>query len=116
MDGLTSHEIRDIDGITSFLGILVCEKSTIWKFPAKDVGDKYNYSFLRCPFIWPSHIGWKTLIGDLGASWLARMNRSAHTVPTLNGIHDDRISRSLLLSMLKKKISSLGGVDGNNDF
>jgi hypothetical protein len=111
VDGLTSHEIGDVDCIAPFLGILVCEESAIWEFPAKDVGDEYDYAFPGCPF-WSSHIGWETLIGNFRPSWLAGMNRPTYTVATLNCIHDDRVSRRLLSSMSKEKTSSFGRVNG----
>jgi hypothetical protein len=86
-DLLTSHEIGYIDCIATIFGIFVGKEPTVWKLPPEDIGDEYNYSFLWCPFIWPSHIGWEAVKLDLNSSRLACMDSSTHTVATLNGIH-----------------------------
>jgi hypothetical protein len=60
-DGLTSHEIGQIDSVASFLGIFIGEKPTVCKLPSEYVGNEDDYSLFRFPFIWSGHIGRETM-------------------------------------------------------
>jgi hypothetical protein len=51
VDGLTSHEVWEVDDVAPFLGILVGEESTIRKLPPENVGNEDDYAFLWFSFI-----------------------------------------------------------------